>query len=255
MNQHMVWDGIYDSFPLVNQTEEAFSQKRWIQRQCTEATDIYSNKDLSINQTILGKIVTGYTAKNCQQTRIVDFGGGLALEYLKMLSYGYQVKELDYYVIETEAVCNVGKTYYSEKEFPNFLGSREQIHFKSRLEELDIEYDIFHCDSSFQYIEDWRGELAKVCSKSPPLILLCGMLTGDIPTFATVQNYYGHQLPVWFINKQEIVNFLCKKDYKLVFQENAEAKYFGKVRNLPMNNFPIEYQLQKKCHLCFRLQK
>jgi putative methyltransferase (TIGR04325 family) len=255
MNQNIIWNGIYDSFPLVNHTKKAFSQKRWIQKQCKEATEIYLNKDLRISQTILGKIIIGYTAKNCQQSTIVDFGGGLALEYLRLISSGYQVEELDYYVIETEAVCNFGQTYYSEKEFPNFLGLRDQIHFKSNLEELDMEYDIFHCDSSFQYIEDWRTELEKVFLKSPSLILLCGMLAGDIPTFATVQNYYEQQLPVWFINKQEIVKFLHENNYRLVFQEKAESRYFGEVRNLPMSNFPIKYQLQKKCHLCFRLQK
>ena len=252
MRSQQVWKGIYESFPKVNQTLEAFSLQRWLERQRLEATDLYENSKSENLQSFLGKILIGYTTTLKGKVKILDWGGGLALEYIKLLKSNYPVEDLEYFVIETEAVCQLGRDFYSKSRFPKFSGSRESIHFYPQLKQIDIPYDIFHCDSSFQYLEHWREVIDTVCEKSPKLILLCGMLCGHIPSFATVQNYYDHQLPVWFLNKDELMEHMSKNGYEMVYEEFDNARYFGKVCNLPMDNFPQKYQLKRKYNLCFR---
>jgi hypothetical protein len=88
---------------------------------------------------------------------------------------------------------------------------------------------------------------------NPELLVLVGITAGGrIPTFATLQNYYGNWLPVWFWNQNEFVSFIEGLGYECILSQDAEARYFGRVRNLPMSNFPRTHRLSRKCDLVFR---
>lgn len=237
-----IWEGIYPEFPK-QEGVATFSATRWINRQIEEAKSLMALRGtLAKTQSILGDVLIGYGAQTENPIRVLDFGGGLALEYLKLQVRNLPMDRLDYYVIENKDVCQVGESFYTENN----------IHFFADLSHPHHPYDIFYAESSFQYLENWKKALLQIFDHQPKLLLLCGMLVGNIPTFSTLQTYYEHQLPVWFLNQEELRAFLELHHYKLVSQQVANARYFGKQCNLPMQNFPKPYRLRRKCNLIFQ---
>jgi hypothetical protein len=81
--------------------------------------------------------------------------------------------------------------------------------------------------------------------------MLSGLNAGDIETFVTYQNYYDSKIPVWFWNIHEIIEALRNLDYNLIYKSLLESSYLGKLQPLPMENFPPEYRLKRKCNLIF----
>lgn len=73
-------------FPKVNQKMQAFSLERWLNRQYQEAQDLYISSDAKHHESFLSRILAGYAGNCSSEIKIVDFGGGLAFEYLKLNS-------------------------------------------------------------------------------------------------------------------------------------------------------------------------
>jgi len=113
------------------------------------------------------------------------------------------------------------------------------------------EFDVVHAGSSLHYVADWRVMLGQFASYEPRLIVLSGLTAGDIETFVTYQNYYGSKIPVWFWNVREITDAAMDLGYTLIYKSLLAFSYLGKIQPLPMENFPPEYRLRRKCNLIF----
>ena len=106
---------------------------------------------------------------------------------------------------------------------PSEAGARvfqndERIRFSDTLPRGVEKVDIVHLGSSLQYIEDWRALIGELARYRPHYFLLTDLLAGDIPTYATAQNYYGSKIPCWFFNIQEIISTVAGEGFRALWR-------------------------------------
>jgi putative methyltransferase (TIGR04325 family) len=103
--------------------------------------------------------------------------------------------------------------------------------------------------SSLHYCEEWEALLSRLCRYKPRHFLFTDLPAGDIPTFATVQNYYTSEIPVRFFNIDEVVNVMKRQNYDLAFKSAYIARVLGQEREIPQDNFEEQYRLGHTCSL------
>lgn len=107
-------------------------------------------------------------------------------------------------------------------------------------------------NSVLQYIENWKSLLSDLLGLKPKVVLLDDVPAGDIPTFATAQNYYESKLLYWFFNVSEIITLFESYDYTLEYKSKFFSTVLGEIQEIPMSNFPAQYQLDHPCTLLFK---
>jgi putative methyltransferase (TIGR04325 family) len=188
-------------------------------------------------------VLAGYLAGRPGIISVLDFGGGLALEFLRLHAAKFPTQQLRFCVIETPTLCRTGKLFFR---------SEPGVRFRATLPTDGQSVNIFHAANSLHYLRDWKGFLVRASRLNPELLVFPGVMAGPIPTFGSLQCYYGDKLPVWFWNDTEFIAFVEGLGYECVLRSPSEARYFGRVRDLPMSNFPPSHRLQRKCDLVFR---
>jgi len=222
----------------------SFEQERWVRHQLKEAEQLQQDENRpGASRGILKEVLAGYVAGRDKSLSVVDFGGGLALEFLRLREAMLPMQRMNFCVIETPTICRTGKVFFR---------TEPRVCFRATLPIGGRRVDVFHAANSLHYVVNWKGLLTRVSRLQPELIVLAGITAGPIPTFGSLQNYYGDWLPVWFWNQNEFVSFVEGLGYECIFRGQTEARYFGRVRDLPMPKFPRTHRLRRKCDLVFR---
>ncbi len=244
-----IWEGIYKNFAECPRDGGGFSSERWVEQQAERVNKLKAEIEASPEsavgyQTSLLPMVTAMAAASLKKDklRILDFGGGLGNTYLLMNSGCVKQTGLEFYVVESQEVCRKGREIFRNDN---------KICFYSELPKDVKDFDIIHLGSSIQYIEDWKelpGEFAKYNAE---YVLLADVPAGDIPTYATLQNYYGSKIPHWFFNIDEFVSAFDSVNYDLLFKSAFIGPRLGIIQPMPQDNFPKEYRLGETCNLLF----
>jgi putative methyltransferase (TIGR04325 family) len=242
-----IWEGIYKNFAECPVEGGGFSSERWVAQQTERinklAAQIKDSPESAVSyQTSLLPVVTAMAGKNTKKIKILDFGGGLGNTYLLMTCGCVKQTEFEFYIVESQEVCRKGR---------DFLKNDNKIRFYSELPKDVKDFDIIHLGSSIQYIEDWKGLLGEFAKYNPEYILLADVPAGDIPTYATVQNYYESKIPYWFFNINDIINAMSAAGFALTFKSVCIDERLGKRQPLPQDNFPAEYRVGDSCNLLF----
>lgn len=246
-----IWEGIYNSFDECPKCGRGFESDRWV---CQETDKIdkllEATKDNNIIQSVvscqmsLSPFLAALVSANSKggKVSILDFGGGLGSGYIYVTAgYGGQVV-IDYHIVDSKSICQAGKSYFKDNR---------QIHYHYCLPKEIQSVDIVHLCSSLQYIEDWKGLLRDLARYNPQYVLLVDVPAGDIPTYATVQNYYESKIPYWFFNVNDIIGTMSSIHFKLLFRSSYAGSYLGKEQPMPQNNFSEEYRVGSSCNLLF----
>jgi putative methyltransferase (TIGR04325 family) len=222
----------------------SFEQRRWVQHQLNEANALRRDGNRpGASRGLLREVLAGYLVGRRGSISVLDFGGGLALEFLRLQAAKLPTQHIRFCVVETPTICSAGKAFFG------FDGS---VTFRSTLPTDGRRVNVFHAANSLHYVADWKGFLARAVRLKPEVLVLPGVMAGPIPTFGSLQCYYGNRLPVWFWNEKDFVGYIEGLGYECVLRNEAEARYFGRVRDLPMSNFPRTHRLRRKCDLVFR---
>lgn len=237
-----IWEGVYDRFPPVP-FGATFSQSRWTDGQQNLVEGVATGREKRAGGMLLREILAGWMAAQDGEVKVLDFGGGLGIEYLMLASSIMPLHRLTFDVVESIGICRIGRKLF--RQTPN-------IHFRTRLPVPPATYQVFHAANSLHYVGNWQHFVGNIAKLRPSVIVLAGVTAGSIPTFATVQNYYGAKIPVWFWNENDLATEFAKHGFQLIMKTEAEARYFSRVRNLPMDNFPRSHRLRRKCNLIFR---
>ncbi|OQA03886.1 MAG: hypothetical protein BWY69_00192 [Planctomycetes bacterium ADurb.Bin401] len=224
-----IWEGIYSSFAECPKCGDGFSSERWSNQQFDRIKKLKEEIKQS-GEKIVGcqngllpvlAAVVGSVLMTCGCIRNIDF---------------------EFFVMESQEVCEKGMEFFK---------GDSQIHFYSSLPKEIKNFDIIHLGSSIQYIEDWKGLLTGFTKYNPKYILLADVPAGNIPTYATVQNYYESKIPYWFFNINEIIDCMDSAGYGLLFKSVCSEKRLGKYQPLPQDNFPLEYRAGESRNLLF----
>jgi putative methyltransferase (TIGR04325 family) len=245
-----IWQGVYKSFDEVPIKGKAFTSTRWTRQSLKKIkyfrslANIKNNRHsvLKYNESLL-PIISAILHHQQKQVKILDVGGSIGVSYYQVIS-SINAKRLEFHIVDLKSICSAGRKFFKKEK---------NIFFHSILPNpIIFNFDIIHLGSSIQYIENWQELLFRIQKFKPKYFLFTDLLAGNIPTFATGQYYYGSIIPAWFFNKKQIINYMKRLGFKLIFQSAYLAKILGReVKELPMNNFKKKYRLEQTCNLLF----
>lgn len=248
-----IWEGVFKSFKEVPVTGTGFSGKTWIGNALKKIALFKEQADskktvpvVTANRDSLLPMLAGlvYGKRGC--SRILDYGGGVGFSYYQVIN-GLPMKEnLELHVVEVEEVCSAGREFFVHEP---------GIRFHSTLPEEIKTFDIVNMGSSLHYIEGWQDMLHSLCKYQPEYFLMMDLIAGDIPTFATAQNYYDSKIPVWFFNVNEVIEVMKVNGFKLIFKSAYIATILGKEGSLRLDNFDEKYRIDTTCNLLFIMER
>jgi putative methyltransferase (TIGR04325 family) len=246
-----IWEGIYDSFDQCPSCGQGYESERWILQETERVNSLRqaAKNDKTIPSAVSYRtnllpflaVTTAVHSKENKVT-IMDFGGGLGSTYISVTAACANKQVVEYHIVDSKSICQVGKTYFK---------GDNHIQFYDHLPEELQAVDIVCLSSSIQYIKDWKGLLGEISKYDPLHIFLADVPAGDIPTYATVQNYYESKIPYWFFNVNDIISEMSSIAFKVVFKSSCASTYLGKKQPIPQNNFPVEYRVGDSCNLLF----
>ncbi len=246
-----IWEGIYDSFDECPKCGRGFEGDRWVCQETNRINKLLeATKDnktipsvLSCQMSLMPLLVASVSVDSKGgKVSILDIGGGLGSGYISVVAGCTRQVVIDYHIVDTKHICQAGKSCFKDDR---------QIHYHHCLPEEIQSVDIVYLCSSLQYIEDWKGLLYDIAAYNPQYILLADFPAGDIPTYATVQNYYESKIPYWFFNINDIIRKMSSTNYTLLFKSSYAGAYLGKEQAMPQDNFPEEYRVGNSCNLLF----
>src|SRR3989344_4573704 len=161
-----IWQGVYKNFKGLG--TDSLAHQSWVTNSVKKLTTP-SNKDLSINNTLA--LLVG-TMNNKQKIKILDFGGGLGLDYLRLNGGLHQKTKLEYHIVETSILCKEGQK--------RFKKMNKELFFHENFPKIK-NVDIVHIKSSLQYMEDWEGTLKALAHYKPKYFLFQDLTAGLQP--------------------------------------------------------------------------
>ena len=239
-----IWEGIYKNWEDAPFRGDGFNSKKWLKDQSIYI-DIevkkWETSSLVSRDYILPVLVA--LINKTTPIRVLDFGGGMASSYPLVMGSVSKNDAIEYHVIDSQIICKHAQLKFSKES---------NLFFHEEIPVIPSKFDIVFCGRSMQYVEDWKGLLYIFAEKKATYILLI-CLAGNIKSFVSIQNYYGNQIRVWFLNLDDLISELGSLGYKLIYKTLHISKRLGIEGPLPMDNFPPEYRLDHASQLLFEL--
>lgn len=250
-----IWQGVYDNFSEAKGELEVFDEGKWqagllarLENDLENFNSAASLKQNTIMHEYMLSVVAALLYVEHNQLSILDFGGGLASQYLTLASSIPNLENFDFTIIETPTTCQHGVEKLSNFNNLKFYSNLDEI----KKTDINCNFDIIHIGSALQYIENWQELLQNLLNYKPKYLILSDTMAGDIKTFVTTQYYYGKYIPTWFWNIDEFVSTIENLNCKLIHKSLYMGKFFGERGALPMDNMPKTNQLKHACNLIFK---
>jgi putative methyltransferase (TIGR04325 family) len=246
-----IWEGIFQNFHEVKATGKGFESDEWVNNSKAKVEKYFDSLNESnqippipIRPTSLPLVASmNNKSSSSRGGKIIDFGGGVGFSFLNFIQSCTCAKEYEYHIIESINICKLGKEIFSDYQ---------NLFFYTDVKDLPIgKADILYMNSVLQYIADWKLLLRSLLDLKPEYVLLDDVQGGNIPAFATAQNYYDSKIPSWFFNVSEILSFFESCNYTLMFKSKFFSTVLGQIQEIPMSNFPSQYRLDHPCTLLF----
>lgn len=246
-----LWSGVFDNFSAATADQAVFEEKIWLDKssdRARQAANEHARRSMFSQNAVAHEYVLPAVAASIARAdatlRIVDFGGGMALTYFAVADALPTSQPLVFHIVESGPLCRRAREL-------NLCD--ERLSFHEELPVLDGHVDIVHAGSSIQYVEDWSGLLARLCSYRPSHIVLADVPAGDLPhSFVTGQYFYGKRIAHWFFRMEELVSAVEQHGYRLTYHAPYIGSYLGERRPLPMDGLPPTHRLRNFCQLMFR---
>lgn len=245
LNQSL-WEGVYSGFAEAGGDLDVFDSEIWIDKQKSKvqiALESYQDNNTISKDYPLPTVIAMLLSQQ-DKLRVLDFGGGMGLQYLDIISKVPEAKgRLEYYVVD-------GKASIANR--PSSLNQFVNLHFSSELDDLNIKADIIHIGSTLQYIEEWKAILSTLAGIfAPKYFVFSDLLAGDIPTFVSHQSFYDKKIPITMLNTGEFMDTLESLSFKPIYQVYFEATILGK-NELPNMALPENYRIKHAIHVIFK---
>jgi len=228
----VIWRGVYDSFRDVPCSGPSFAGDVWTGmmaeagRQALtqlKAGSLDVSADRAPYAMSLGILATS------RRLVVVDYGGGLGIDYLHALAAAPWLKpRLDYYIVETDAICALGREMFR---------GEERISFHAAIPAHLASVDIVHLNGVLQFVDDWAGLLERLAGLRPEWLSLSAIPAGAARTYASAQhNVEGSTIPAWFFRSDAFLKEVERLGYALVAKVSLR-------RHFEQENFPPELRV------------
>ena len=179
-----------------------------------------------------------------EKISILDFGGSAGQTYIDCISKLKSKKNIDYYIYDLEETMKIGREVLSE-----FKHEYSNINFITNISEIKS-FDIVYFGSSLQYFPDYKSILLSAITKEPDYIFLTDNYMSKHSAYATTQvNMPGRKMSCWIFKFDEIVSFLSKNNYSLIYSSSNFQPFHN------FNNFPQENKVVDTSNLLFKYIK
>ena len=243
-----VWEGVYPHFRDVPASGLGFSSDSWVSGAVANVQNMIAvskNYESFPTEAVeehapLCTLAAIVSRQNGGKVRILDFGGGVSIAYVHLLSSLGDSSVIDYHIVELEWACQAGSRLFKDDS---------RIHFHRSLPIDFPEVDILHMNDVLAYIEDYAVFLKTLCAYQAKYILIANLAAGGFPTYASAQkNMQGTVIPYWFLNMHEIIRIMKQGGYSLIFK-GAHREVYN------LDNFLERYRLDggRACTLLFAL--
>jgi putative methyltransferase (TIGR04325 family) len=247
-----VWEGVYPSFHAANSAVvgPGFCGDVWRTRSlaaargCLEALEAGRPlPQFHKQRSVLLPAVAATMMAIRDRLRILDFGGGLGIGYMALVEgIPHAASRIDYTIVDVPPVVDEGR-----RLLPGAVRYMDALPGEEG-------FDLVHAASALQYVEDWRMALGALLDYRADFILLSDVFAGEIPTFVTLQNYYGSRIRHWFWNLEELLEVCSGSRYTLVMKTFATGRRLKMADTLAMDHFPKTHRLEQSLHLLLHRQ-
>jgi putative methyltransferase (TIGR04325 family) len=242
-----IWDGVYASFDeaAAAVAGPGFDGETWRSRSLAAATECLTALEagrpiphLHKQRSVLLPSIVAAMLGAGERLRILDFGGGLGIGFLTLLESIPRARaRIDYTIVELPHITAEGRRLHADRvRYVEALPRGEQ-------------FDLVHASSALQYVEDWQQLLISLGGYGARFMLLSDIFAGRIPSFVTLQHYYGSRIRHWFWNLDELLAACERAGYALAMKSFAAARRGGVDDVLPMDQFPESHRLDQSLHL------
>ncbi len=244
-----LWKGVFKDFQEANGDKNVFNENIWITKQQVKVLDFLKNMQEPSKENIVVTpkypldVMAALILSEKNEVSILDFGGGMGLQYLDLINKIPKYNNIFYSIIEEKNVV---------KSVPEELQYFFNLSFYDDFSVVSKNFDILFMGGVLQYIEDWKNLLKILVKKTNSKYLIFGdLLIGDIPSFVTHQLFYGKKISVHMINKIIFMDFLNELGFEPIYFSNFDSIYF--INNeLPNDLLPISHKIKKSINIIFK---
>lgn len=249
---YSVWEGIYKSFAEAGGDLDVFETDMWIDKQKEKILEEINNQENSIlTESEISKdyplaVVVAMILGQLDTISVLDFGGGMGLQFLELLRKVSQTESIKYYIVDNHKITS---------QVPKQIKVYKNLSFHNTLGELgQRKMDVLHIGSALQYIENWTEFLEKLNKQfNPDYFVFSDLLAGNVRTFVTHQIYYGKRIPHLFINIDEFLNYMLHNLHtKLLFKSKFIRKILNQESIFPNYGLPDKYRIDRPYSLVFK---
>ncbi|MCB2107417.1 MAG: methyltransferase, TIGR04325 family [Rhodobacteraceae bacterium] len=253
------WHGVYSSFEEAQGSRDVFDGQHWRER-LVEKFPLHSGAaqstpdpikltDARLKQVLETAIDSRSGDARDFPIRILDFGGGIGATYAKIRSNVGKAIRLDYRVVERPSICLEGRSQFRGDDEIKFFDSLASA--AASITSIDLVL----AASSLHYVSDWQGLIAQFASLRPRWLLLIDIPAGNIlASFVTLQEYFGHNIPVWFWRLDDLIACCARHDFVAVSREMNGPSH-ANLEKLPMDGLPENFRIQGFWNLLFEPSK
>ncbi len=248
-----VWEGVYESFDEAGGDLDAFDTDIWLNKQreriIKEFIQLGSNDFIPSNAVSKDyplSLIVALLLTLQDTISILDFGGGMGNLYLELLAkVPNAASKVKYIIVENNAVI---------RSIPDEIINLPNLFFLNNFDLIEQPIHIIHFGSALQYMHDWQSLLKKLIMQFKPKYLsFSDLLAGPIPTFVSLQNYYGKKIPVWFWNITFFNSTLQPLYYDLIYKTFYKTTILNK-EDFPNAALPETHRIAQTVNLIYCLK-
>ena len=243
-----IWDGVYKDFDEAGGSSDAFGQAIWLERSRQRALGL---RALARSHAVPSAtkapsqycfpIVAAVAQIASPRLRLLDFGGCVGFSFDSVVDAVGRPDDVEYHVVDNAGVCRVGTEVFHDEP---------RISFHSEVPEG--RFDVVHLGSSIQYVRDWAAKINELVRSGPRYLVFDDVPAGAIPTFVSLQKYYGSAIPHWFFDAEEFVARVTRETgYELFYRARYVGTFLGERGPLPMGNFARDHRIECALNLAF----
>lgn len=235
-----IWEGIYPSFDAAGGNTGTWCESLWVDRSKEKALRILGGASSSCDYCIPS--IAAFVQAKKQHIRILEFGGSVGLSVRAIVEALADRDAVEIHIIDNENVCAAGREVFK---------CDPRVFFHTRIPD-GMRFDLAHCGSSIQYVENWSEVVRQLVRSAPDFLVFDDVPAGDIPTFVSLQAYYGKTIPHWFFNLGEFIDTVeSVTGYQLRYEARYVGTFLGKHGPFPMQNFPEDHRIENAHNLAF----
>jgi putative methyltransferase (TIGR04325 family) len=175
------------------------------------------------------------SANDNQSLRILDFGGGVGVDF-RHLPYATKLRQrLSYTVVELPQVCDAGRALWRDDA---------RITFRSELPPADARFDIVYSSSALQYAREPIALLKQFTTYEPRAILLIMTPMTQRKAFVRAQVTGKTPFPAWVLSVSEVEVAMSTVGYRIGAQISGNEDY-------NVDRYPPEYRVPNLAAVLF----